>query len=236
MREPMSSVDAAWFRMDRPENTADVVALLAFRELPPFDQVRRCIEERLLACARFRQRAFRGPPGRDAWEDDHFGLVFLDLPTDVAAASGRLLAVRERTALLKQRPDAVATFAVLSALGRIPAVEPWATRFFSRKASVVITNVPGPREPLHLAGRRIDHAMFWVPHPATLGVGVSILSYAGEVRIGVRADVAVMPEPADLVERFEEEVAALGADYRGAGRSSRSASRTPASQASACVR
>jgi diacylglycerol O-acyltransferase / wax synthase len=53
--------------------------------------------------------------------------------------------------------------------------------------------------------------MFWVPHPALLGVGVSILSYAGEVRIGVRADAAAMPDPADLVTWFGMELEALGA-------------------------
>jgi diacylglycerol O-acyltransferase len=109
---------------------------------------------------------------------------------------------------LKRRPDALATFGVLAGLGLVPALAPWATGFFSRKASLVVTNVPGPRAALHLAGERIDHAMFWVPHPAALGVGVSILSYAGEVRIGVRADEACLSDPGDLVRRFEEELAA----------------------------
>jgi diacylglycerol O-acyltransferase len=51
--------------------------------------------------------------------------------------------------------------------------------------------------------------MFWVPHPASLGLGVSILTYAGEVVIGVRADSAVMPEPAVLVRLFEEGLGAI---------------------------
>jgi diacylglycerol O-acyltransferase len=117
--------------------------------------------------------------------------------------------VHQRTTVLKGRPDAIAAFGVLAALGRLPALAPWATTFFARKASVVITNVPGPRHRLHLAGHRIEHALFWVPHPATLGVGISVLTYAGEVRIGVRADEAVMPDPADLVARFEHELVAF---------------------------
>jgi diacylglycerol O-acyltransferase len=51
--------------------------------------------------------------------------------------------------------------------------------------------------------------MFCVPHPARLGLGVSILSYAGEVRIGVRADEAVMPDPQQLVDRFHAELEQL---------------------------
>jgi diacylglycerol O-acyltransferase len=69
--------------------------------------------------------------------------------------------------------------------------------------------VPGPRRRLHLAGRPIEHVMFWVPHPATLGVGVSVLTYGGEVRLGVRADAAVLPAPGRLVASFERELAAL---------------------------
>ena len=68
---------------------------------------------------------------------------------------------------------------------------------------------PGPRERLHLAGHEIERIMFNVPHPATLGLGVSILSYAGEVRIGVRADVAVMPDPGAFVRRVVAEIDAI---------------------------
>jgi diacylglycerol O-acyltransferase len=52
---------------------------------------------------------------------------------------------------------------------------------------------------------------FCVPHPAALGLGLSILSYAGEVRVGARADVAVMADPGDLVRRIPAEVEALAA-------------------------
>ena len=56
MRERMSSIDAAWFRIDRPENAADVVALLGFRDLPALSRVQRLLDERLLAYPRFSGR------------------------------------------------------------------------------------------------------------------------------------------------------------------------------------
>ena len=139
-----------------------------------------------------------------------FGLVFLELPVHLATPGERLHAVRERVAALKQSPDAVTTYAVLSAIGHLPGlVEDLITTFFSSKASLVVTNVPGPRQPLHLAGHEIRRIQFCVPHPARLGLGVSILSYAGEVRIGARADVAVMPDPRDLLGRLPAELEAL---------------------------
>jgi len=139
-----------------------------------------------------------------------FGLVFLELPIRAATAEERLARVRERMEALKRSPDAIVSYAVLEAIGHLPgALEFVVTEFFTRKASLVLTNVPGPRTRLHLAGHEIDRVMFNVPHPASLGLGLSILSYAGEVRIGARADVAAMPDPASFVGTFGAEVAAL---------------------------
>jgi diacylglycerol O-acyltransferase len=141
---------------------------------------------------------------------NEFGLVFLDLPVDVAAREERFDAVRRAIASLRRGADPALTRELLAWCGWLPdAAHHALTRFFARKTSVVITNVPGPRRRIELAGREVTSAMFWVPQPASLALGVSILSYAGEVRIGVRADVALVPEPAELLAGIEAEVAAL---------------------------
>jgi diacylglycerol O-acyltransferase len=156
-------------------------------------------------------RAGRPDPSRPEALGNQFGLVYLDLPVHLGAAADRLAEVRARVAVLKRSPDAVASYGVLAALGLLPpSLHRLGADFFARKASLVLTNVPGPRRALHLAGRRLGQMMFWVPHPSTLGLGVSILSYAGEVRVGVRADEAVVLDPADLAGRLEPELAALG--------------------------
>jgi hypothetical protein len=51
--------------------------------------------------------------------------------------------------------------------------------------------------------------MFWVPTPAKLGLGVSIISYAGEVSIGVGTDAGLVPDPGEIVNAFVEEFRAL---------------------------
>ena len=152
------------------------------------------------------------PPALDGALGNCFGLVFLELPIHVATAPERLEAVHLRMEELKRSPDAIVSYAVLCALGHLPRLlERLVTSFFSRKASLVLTNVPGPREPLHLGGHLIRRISFCVPHPSTLGLGVSILSYAGEVRVGARADIAVMPDPHALVGRIPAEIDALRA-------------------------
>ncbi|HSR22360.1 MAG TPA: WS/DGAT domain-containing protein, partial [Candidatus Eisenbacteria bacterium] len=74
-------------------------------------------------------------------------------------------------------------------------------------------NVPGPREPLYLAGEPLRRAMFWVPQSGRLGLGVSILSYAGEIMVGVASDAGLVPDPQAIVEAFEAELAALTAAF-----------------------
>ena len=75
----------------------------------------------------------------------------------------------------------------------------------ARNATAVMTNVPGPQTPLWLAGARIDGLMFWVPQSGDIGLGISILSYAGSVRFGVVADHGLCPDPERISARFGDE-------------------------------
>jgi hypothetical protein len=76
---------------------------------------------------------------------------------------------------------------------------------FSCKSSLVASNVPGPRAPLHLCGQRIDSMHFWVPQSGSIGVGVSLLSYAGQVHAGLITDRKCVPDPARLVRQLGPE-------------------------------
>lgn len=74
MSERLSAVDAAWLRMDRPNNRMMITSILTFDERLELADLERVIEERLLPHQRFRQRVvgtLRGP----AWElDSRFDL------------------------------------------------------------------------------------------------------------------------------------------------------------------
>jgi hypothetical protein len=76
---------------------------------------------------------------------------------------------------------------------------------FGAKATAVMTNVPGPRHPIYLAGSRLGGMMFWVPQSARLGMGVSIISYDGEVRLGVAVDAGLVPDPRRIIQGFHDE-------------------------------
>jgi hypothetical protein len=51
--------------------------------------------------------------------------------------------------------------------------------------------------------------MFWVPQSGRLGLGVSILSYAGEVLVGIASDAGLTPDPESIVEAVHVEFDSL---------------------------
>jgi len=139
-----------------------------------------------------------------------FGLVFLGLPIGIADPVRRLRAIKKDMDGLKNSPEALVAFGVLSLMGLAPVeVEQLGLKFFGSKATAVLTNVPGPRDHLYLAGRRINKVMFWVPQSGHLGLGISILSYAGGVMLGIATDARLVPDPENIVANFKVEFAAM---------------------------
>jgi WS/DGAT/MGAT family acyltransferase len=141
---------------------------------------------------------------------NRFGLVFLALPVGSPDMRQRLRILKERMDAIKRSSEAVVTYAILNALGMTsPEVEGVAVQFFGSKATAVMTNVPGPAETLFLAGKPLRSMMFWVPQSARLGLGVSIISYAGQVRLGVATDAGLVPDPETIIEAFQMEMTAM---------------------------
>ncbi|HET9315759.1 MAG TPA: wax ester/triacylglycerol synthase family O-acyltransferase [Vicinamibacteria bacterium] len=150
------------------------------------------------------------PPEQADDLGNRFGLVQVALPVGVRWREQRLHLVHERMQALKVSQEALVAFQLLGALGRAPRrVADFFLNLLGSKSTAVMTNVIGPRWPVYLCGRRVDSLMFWVPQSARMGVGVSILSYAGQVTVGVSTDEGLVPDPEAIVAAFESEVRAL---------------------------
>jgi len=155
-------------------------------------------------------------PPEEAFElGNSFGLVYLDLPVGTDDRVERVLAVKAQMDEIKASAEAATVFGLLQAAGYLPIeLEEVAVRFFGRKASAVMTNVPGPQEQLHIGGARLQTIMPWVPRAARIGLGVSVFSYNGEVRLGVACDAGLVPDPDTIIDGFEAEVEQLACDLR----------------------
>ena len=147
------------------------------------------------------------PPERVGQLGNDFGLVLLELPVASRRAADRLAQTKARMDRLKRSPEPVAMKFLFDLFGRGPKpIEDLATSIFGSKASVVMTNVVGPKDPMYLAGVPIDRMMFWVPHPGKqLGLGISILSYRGMASLAVIADAGLVPDPEAITDGFNRE-------------------------------
>ena len=137
---------------------------------------------------------------------NQFGLVFLDLPIGIENPVERLHAVRANMNDLKGSFQPVLALGLLAAMGSGPRLLQEALlNALARNATAVMTNVPGPRQPLYLAGAPIDTLMFWVPQSGDIGVGVSIISYGGSVNFGLVTDRKLCPDPEKVIAQFPRE-------------------------------
>lgn len=141
---------------------------------------------------------------------NHFGMVFLALPIYESNPLRRVYEVNARMTELKTSKQATVTLGLLAALGMCPAgLQKPSLELLSQKASAVLTNVPGPRDALYLAGGRIRSMMFWVPQNGSIGMGVSILSYNGKVFFGLMTDRKLVPDPQSIIDEFSPELERL---------------------------
>jgi WS/DGAT/MGAT family acyltransferase len=137
---------------------------------------------------------------------NQFGLVPLVLPIGVVNPVERVYAVKARMAELKGSYQPLLAFAVLAVAGLlIKPMQDVLLNLFAKKATAVMTNVPGPAVPLTLCGSTLRQVMFWVPQSGEIGVGVSILSYGGGVQFGLITDAQLCPDPQEIIDRFEPE-------------------------------
>ena len=113
-------------------------------------------------------------PLDQAWQlGNKFGLAPLVLPIGVHNPIERVYAVRRRMSELKGSYQPLLAFAVLALSGlMIKPVQDAILDLFAKKATAVMTNVPGPPKPLQFCGSTIRQTMFWVPASGHIGVGV----------------------------------------------------------------
>jgi len=117
--------------------------------------------------------------------------MFLNLPVDSRPAVEQLQAISAQTADLKERRQAVGAEMLLGMTEYIaPTLMSLAARVVHRQPffNLIVTNVPGPQQPLYMMGARLLEAFPIVPLTRNLSVVVGILSYDGTMHFGLWGD------------------------------------------------
>lgn len=157
-------------------------------------------------------------PGDEGVCENRISLLLAFLPVHLADPAERLRAVHDHLAALKGSGEAQAG-EVLSTLARHQPFPPvsWGTRLAARlpqrQIVTVTTNVPGPRKPLYLLGRRTLEILPYVPIATRLRTGVSIFTYCDQVTFGVTGDRDSAPEVGRLARHIEDELHQLSAAH-----------------------
>jgi WS/DGAT/MGAT family acyltransferase len=138
-------------------------------------------------------------------------VMFVRLPLDASDPIAQLRMVRDATARLKGDGQS-------GAVGLLIQAAEWtsgnvlhlAVRLISSAGlyNLIVTNVPGPPLPFFLLGARMVASYPHLPLFENQGLGIAILSYAGELYWGLTADPHLMPDlddlAADISATFQE--------------------------------
>jgi diacylglycerol O-acyltransferase / wax synthase len=153
--------------------------------------------------------------------ENRYASMFVRLPIDVADPRGRVVAAR--VSMNEARAQAgveVGRSLVTAAFALGAHIEHIGVRLLSHKASLVASNVAGPSEPMHVGGRQIRSIAFASPTCGSIALSASAFSYAGELRVTIATDTAVMPDAWPFVRLFEEEMRSTLAALLGAAKGS----------------
>jgi len=121
--------------------------------------------------------------------------------------------IHRRTTRLKNSAEPMVAFGFQRVVAETPStVSRHVTDYFAGKTIGQLTNVPGPRVALTMAGAPVRSILGWVPTSGDQPLGVCLFSYDGAVTVGVSTDARMIPDPllfAELVERHLAELARI---------------------------
>lgn len=147
---------------------------------------------------------------------NHFASVFLPLPLGLRDPQARLATIAGATRDARAHFGKGTGVRLLGLVGGIGArLERAAVQWLSARASLVVSNLPGPTEPLHLGGHRVQALVGFAPVTASLSFGVTVVGHAGELRAGVVVGSADGLDPWSVTAAVDVELEALLAGGSG---------------------
>ncbi|MDJ0768309.1 MAG: WS/DGAT domain-containing protein [Ilumatobacter sp.] len=141
---------------------------------------------------------------------NHFVVVMLSMPLGIRDPGALVDELHQRTTRLKHSVEPLVAFGFQRVVAESPsAVARRVTDYFAGKTIGVLSNVPGPRVGLTMAGAPVRSILGWVPTSGDQPLGVCLFSYDGTVNVGVATDSRMIPDPLHLAELVERHLGAL---------------------------
>ncbi len=136
-----------------------------------------------------------------------FGLAFLPLPVGMHDLGERIEYMRDNVGVDKLGVEAFLMYKLLEFGGTLPDIaQEKLMEMFEDRATGIVTNVPGPLNTIDFAGTEVTDMVFWVPQAVDQGLGISLITYGGSVRVGVAGDANILSDPDSLAGHFEAEI------------------------------
>jgi diacylglycerol O-acyltransferase / wax synthase len=153
--------------------------------------------------------------GAESASGNHFAFMMVAIPSDVIDPVARLKIVAEKTRKAKPKrtpPDAATTARkatgstakrVISLVDSIPDGVWWGVRELVNSTAIgplppvanyVVSNIPGPREPLYLAGAKVTHLYGRTMVGAGIGLFMHCISWGDSLDFGVTALADLVPD------------------------------------------
>jgi diacylglycerol O-acyltransferase len=137
---------------------------------------------------------------------NRISFLFLDLPCDEPDPERRLLELHAATRERKERGEPEGADAVLDLVGRAPStLQRLMSRLVAspRTFNLVVSNIPGPQEPLYMLGCELKEAYPVVPLADQHTLSIGFTSVAGRGCFGLYADRDALPDADELAAHLD---------------------------------
>jgi diacylglycerol O-acyltransferase len=137
------------------------------------------------------------------------GLMIVPLPVGEPDPVQRLRHVTRVTTARKRRPELLASLRPAGSLTTLRAFNRYSRH--QRIVDLFVTNMPGPRLPLYLLGARLLEAFPVVQVAGNVPLSVAVLSYDGQLNIGIQSDPDGCPDLDVFAHGLRQSLEELGA-------------------------
>mmetsp|Transcript_11959 Transcript_11959/g.24453 ORF Transcript_11959/g.24453 Transcript_11959/m.24453 type:complete len:589 (+) Transcript_11959:50-1816(+) len=141
--------------------------------------------------------------------DNQVATVFLKIPVAEGDLQTRFKKCKKRMDGMKYGATVpVLIFLIKVVLGQMPSfISRRLQNIFASRATMIFSNVPGPRIVRKIKGKRINQMSGFVPLVGYQQAGVACFSYAGEMHLSMMCNPGVVKEPDKFIDFFLEEIA-----------------------------